>query len=274
MARCSIAIAVTLLAALWLQAQPTSSFGPSRPLQAETPQTSAPTAPRPPLIEQSMTAAQLDTEGDRLRRAKDYPSALFCYRAAVRKHPTAEDYNKIAITELLLQRPADAANAANKAVHKDKHFAEAWNNLAVTYYLRDRYDIAIEIYRRAISLQPGFASFHSNLAEAYLDNGQVERALSEYRRAFELDPSFFDRPAENGVSARLSAPQDRAWYSFVMARLFASSGDLDRALRFLRSAMEEGYPRINDVYRDKEFARALTDERFVALMKDRPVSVR
>jgi tetratricopeptide (TPR) repeat protein len=222
----------------------------------------------------AMTADQLDKEGDRLRTAKDYLSAIDCYHAAIRKHATAQFYNKLAISELLLRRPAEAEKAARKAVRKDKHLAEAWNNLAVSYYMRNQLDDAIHTYRRAISLQPDCASFHSNLAAAFMDSRQFERGVAEYRKAFELDPEFFEHSSQNGITAHLSSPQDRARFFFVLARLFASSGDLDRSLHFLRSAMEDGYPQIDEVYRDKEFAGALTDARFIALLKDRPVAVR
>jgi len=239
--------------------------------------TSTPVTPQraPTLSEmRAMSAEQLDAEGDRLRQVKDYLSALDCYRAAVRKHPEASYYNKIAITELLLRRPLDAENAARKAVRKDKALAEAWNNLGVTYYLLLKYDEAIRDYKRAISLSPNSASFHNNLAAALMDAKQFDQGMAEYRMALELDPEFFERTVPNGVSARMSTPQDRAQFFFVMARLFAANGDLDRALHFLRSAMEDGYPRIDDVYRDKEFALVTKDQRFVALMKDRPVAIR
>jgi len=133
---------------------------------------------------------------------------------------------------------------------------------------------AINAYHRAISLQPDNASFHNNLASAYIGAKQFDRGVAEYRRAFELDPDFYQHSAENGISARMDTPGDRAQFSFIMARLFAASGDLDRTLHFLRAAMEEGYPKIEEVYRDKEFATVRNDERFVALMRDRPVALR
>lgn len=221
-----------------------------------------------------MNAEQLEQAGDRLRQAKDYLSAVDCYREAIRKHATAEYYNKIAISELLLRHLEEAEKAAKKAVRKNKHLAEAWNNLAVTYYMRKNYEAAIRTYDRAISLRPDSASFHNNLAAVLMDTKQFDRGVAEYRKAFELDPSFFEHSAQNGVTAHMGSPQDRAQFAFVMARLYAGTGDLDRALHFLRSAMEDGYPNIDDVYREKEFAQVRTDERFLALMKERPVAIR
>lgn len=276
----------TLLAAIQLgasngpKAQTSVSTATPQSVQTQTPGTSPaiaqPAVPAAPTLAEmrAMSAEQLDKEGDRLRETKDYLSALDCYREAIRKHATAEYYNKVAIAELLLRHPAEAEKAARKAVRKNKKLAEAWNNLGVTYYMRHKFEDAIRAYERAISLKPNFASFHNNLAATLMDSKQFERGMAEYRQAFELDPSFFDHAAQNGISAHMSSPQDRAQFSFVMARLFAGTGDLDRALHFLRSAMEEGYPKIDDVYRDKEFAHVVKDERFLALMKDRPVAVR
>jgi tetratricopeptide (TPR) repeat protein len=222
----------------------------------------------------AMNPEQLDEAGDQLRQSKDYLSALDCYREAIRRHATAVFYNKIAISELLLRRPEEATKAAKKALRKDKKLAEAWNNLGVSYYMRGQYEYAIRTYERAISLKPEFPSFHNNLAAALMDSKQFGRGEVEYRQAFKLDPSFFEHPSQNGITAHMGSPQDRAQFAFVMARLFAGTGDIDRSLHFLRSAMEEGYPKIDDVYRDKEFAPVRNDERFMALMKERPVAIR
>jgi len=243
----------------------------------------APTATVAPTLAEmrAMTAEQLDGAGDRLRSAKDYLSALDCYREALRKNAAAEYYNKIAITELMLRHPEEAAKAAKTAIRKDKQMAEAWNNLGVAHYVsgtahhkQSQTRDAIRSYKRAIQLSPSNASFHNNLAAALMDLREFDHGAAEYRRAFELDPDFFERSSENGISARMGSPQDRAHFSFVMARLFASTGDLDHALHFLRSAMEDGYPKIDDVYQDKVFETVRNDERFVALMKERPVAIK
>lgn len=222
----------------------------------------------------SMSAEELDQAGDRLRAAKDYLGALDCYRAAIRKQSEAKYYNKVAISELMQHHPDEAIKAAKKAVRKDKQLAEAWNNLGVAQYMRARYLDAIRTYQRAIALQPETASFHNNLAAALMDNKDFDRGMKEYRRAFELDPHFFEHSAMNGISARMGSPKDRAQFSYVMARLFAATGDADRALHFLRAAMEDGYPKIADVYKDKEFTGLRDDQRFLALMKDRPMAIK
>jgi len=275
---------IALFAALPLYAaspQQSQASAPSATIQA--PKNSAAAAPSAPTLTEmrTMSPAELDEAGDRMRTAKDYLAALDCYREAIHKHSTAAYYNKIAITEIMLRHPEEAAKAAKKAVRKDKRMAEAWNNLGVSYYLlgsaehkRAKTEDAVRTYARAVSLDPDNPSFHNNLAAALMDLKEYVRGMAEYRKAFALDPAFFERTSESGISARMSSPDDRAQFAFVMARLFASAGDTERALHFLRAAMEDGYPKIDDVYSDKEFASVLKDERFLALMKERPVAIR
>jgi hypothetical protein len=50
-------------------------------------------------------------------------------------------------------------------------------------------------------------------------------------------------------------------------------GIAERSLQHLRRAMEEGYNKIEDVYKDPEFAALRADPRFDALMKGRPEAI-
>jgi tetratricopeptide (TPR) repeat protein len=267
-----------LLAAPSLCAAPAQTSLPTSTQVQEAPAAAITTPPAPvaPTLAEmrDMAASQLEDIGDQFRQAKDYRAAVVCYRQAIRKYASAGYYNKIAISELMLQNPAEAEKAAKKAVRKNRFMAEAWNNLAVSYYMRNQFHPAIRSYQRAIAINPNFASFHNNLAAAFVDSQEFERGMAEYRKAFEIDPAFFEHSSQNGISAHMSSPQNRAQFSFFMARLFAGKGDLDRAFHFLRAAMEDGYPKVDDVYRDQEFASMRKDERFRALMKERPTAVR
>jgi hypothetical protein len=68
----------------------------------------------------------------------------------------------------------------------------------------------------------------------------------------------------------MSSPEDRAHYSFVLARMYANAGNLDRALIYLRKAIEDGYKDIDAVYKDQEFATLRQDPRFTELMNSKP----
>jgi hypothetical protein len=71
----------------------------------------------------------------------------------------------------------------------------------------------------------------------------------------------------------MSSPDDRAKFSYVVAKLFAKQGNTDRSLEYLRRAMEEGYKGIDQVYKDDEFAGLRKDPRFTQLMASRPPAI-
>jgi len=55
--------------------------------------------------------------------------------------------------------------------------------------------------------------------------------------------------------------------------MYASAGDNENSLVYLRKAMEDGYKNINSVYKDAEFASLRTDPRFTDLMAQKPQAI-
>ena len=76
-----------------------------------------------------------------------------------------------------------------------------------------------------------------------------------------------------GVQMHMSSPTDRAGYHYTIAKMFATKGDAERCLLYLRKAMEEGYPEIGRVYKENEFSGVRKDPRFTALMEQKPIAI-
>ncbi|HEY7096822.1 MAG TPA: tetratricopeptide repeat protein [Terriglobales bacterium] len=226
----------------------------------------------PPPI--TATFEELDKSGDRLRAEKSYLDALDYYRAALKKKPdSALTYNKIGIVELQIQRYKEARKDFEKAIKADRNFSNAYNNLGAVYYEQKKYGSAIKQYEKALKLQPDIATFYCNMGAAYFAKKDFEKASVNYAKALELDPDVLERHSRTGVSAQLPTPEDRAKYAFVMAKLYAKSGSIDRSLEYLKRAMEEGYKDIGDVYKDSEFAGLRKDPRFTSLMESKPATI-
>jgi pentatricopeptide repeat protein len=172
----------------------------------------------------------------------------------------------------MLARYKEARKDFQKATKADKTMAEAWNNLGVVYYLQKKYRPAIKNYKKAVELRQS-ASFHSNLGTAYFAKKEYERAAEHYQLAFTLDPSVFDRSSQLGLSARMGSPEEKARYAYMIAKMYAKNGDMDKTLQYLRRAMEEGYKDIDNVYKDNEFATIRKDQRFAELMATKPVAI-
>ena len=222
----------------------------------------------------SESAEQLEQTADLLRAKKSYLDAVDYYYAAIAKSPNASRlYNKAGIVELEMQRYREAAKNFTHATRADRKSADAYNNLGVVDYLQKKNGKALKQYKKAIQLNGGSASFYSNLAAAYFSRKEFEAASVAYAKAMQLDPDIFEHTSVNGVAGRISSPQDRAHYDYVVASLYAKMGNITRSLEYLRRAMEEGYKGVQEVYKDPEFAALRSDARFTALMASRPAAI-
>ncbi len=223
------------------------------------------------------SAVDLEERGDQLRGEKAYLDALDYYEAALKKlqkgPAAAMVLNKMGITQFQMQRYEDARKSYKKSIKYDKTYPNSYNNLGVSYYREKRYGRAIKYYLKAIALDPNTASFHNNVAAAYFADKKLEKAMPEYQKALELDPEIFERRSTSGIVAQIS-PEDRAHYSYVVAKMYAQMGQFDRALLYLRRAIEEGYKDVNNALQDSEFTQLRKDPRFNDLMSlQRPPAI-
>jgi tetratricopeptide (TPR) repeat protein len=223
------------------------------------------------------TRQQLEQQGDECRQQKVYEDAVLFYVAALKKAThkpeSAVLYNKIGITSLQFGDYKHARKAFQKSVKLDHQYAEAYNNLGAVLFLENNYKKAVRQYQRALRLRESDAAFHSNLGTAYFMMKKVPEAVKEYARALQLDPAVFERTSHTGISAQLSAPENRAYYNYLLARMYARAGDFERSILHLRKAMEDGYKGINNVYKDAEFAALRKDRRFTDLMTSKPIAI-
>ena len=219
------------------------------------------------------TPQELERQGDQLRAQKRYLDAIDYYDAALARQPTALLWNKKGITLLFLQRMKDGQKCFEQALQLDKNSAEGLNNLGFVAQMQKRYNKAIKYYSKALAIHPNSATFHYNLAASYFSKHQFDKASQEYRTAYQLDPDIFQRVSKTGVMAQTASPEDRAAFSFMVAKMYAQAGDLDHSLEYLRKAMEEGYKNIDKVYTDTEFASLRTDKRFAELMAQKPQAI-
>lgn len=214
-----------------------------------------------------MSSPQLEIRGDELRQEKRYEDSMQCYNAALRKGPqTTMLRNKLGIAYLLQGKYSDAESNFVQASKLDKKNSEALNNIGVVAYINKNYGKAVKFYKKALALNELNASTHSNLAAAWFAQKKLDRATAEYTRAIELDPEVVLRASQGGVGARISSPEERANYMYLLAKLYAKRGDTDRCLLCLRKAKDEGYRKMYDVYRDEEFAHLRQDSRLTEIV--------
>lgn len=219
---------------------------------------------------ETLTPQELEIRADALRAQKSYADALDYYRAAIRKKETSSVHNKAGISQLQLMRTDEAKKSFQRAIRLDKKNAEAHNNLGVIYYMQQNFRKAVKEYKKAIQLNGQSSSFYSNLGTAEFSRKSYQKASEAYMMALQLDPDVFERRSLAGVQMQMTSPADRASYHYTIAKIFASRGDAERCVLYLRRAMEEGYPEISKVYTENEFSVVRKDPRFTALMEQKP----
>jgi tetratricopeptide (TPR) repeat protein len=262
-------VSLCLLPALFTLPVPAQNSGQLQVAQVAPPPLHRVEPPSP-----EASAEALEQRGDQLQGEKNYLDAIDYHRAALRKKPgSASLLNKIGMSELMLRRLREARKNFEQALKMDRNYANAYANLGVVYYEDRSYGRSIKFYDKAIALQPDTAVFYNNRGASYFNKRQYERASLDYAKAIELDPDIFEPSSRAGVQASIPSPEDRARYSYVLAKLYAKVGENERSLHYLRKAMEDGYKGIKDVYKDTEFSALRKDPRFAELMAAKPPAI-
>lgn len=204
----------------------------------------------------TMTVAELEKAGDQARATKDYNLAIDYFEAALRKdRKNAVLYNKLGLTELRKDDMVSARLHFEKAAKLNPKYAEAVNNVGAVYYIHKSYGSAAKYFKKAVALDETNATFHVNLGAAWFSQKKMDRAIAEYMRAMEIDPEALRRENRAGIAAQISSPEERAQYSYLLAKAYAKRGDIDGCLQCLKRAKEEGFRNLANVYKDEEFSR-------------------
>ncbi len=214
-------------------------------------------------------AADLSPEkrGDVYMARKMYREAVDAYQEALKAQPKSYVlYNKLGIAYHQQLQLAQAQRCYERAIKLDNKYAEAINNLGTIYYAQKRYRRAISSYKKALSLNPDSASIHSNLGTAYFARKRYKEASVEYAEALRLDPEIFEHRGTFGSLLQERSVQDRARFHYYMAKTYAAAGYTDRAIAYLRRALEEGYKDKDKIPEEKEFAGLRDNPEFQQLM--------
>jgi len=181
----------------------------------------------------------------------------------------------------LTGRRTEALAEITKIDQLDYGFSAAYAESATYYELRD-YPALLEASRRALLLDPKDWFQHYTLGVGYEGSGKLPEAISEYQKAVELsegDPNSTAALAHafavTGKKAEaekilhgFEQPSKRAPVSpYLMATIFASLGNKDRAFAFLEKAYQEkSLGMTEDLKADLRIDNLRSDPRFQALL--------
>ncbi len=247
--RCSFITVCLLAPATTLSAQ-SHLFDPDTPKAA---------APVP-----SLSAEQ---RGDILMARKMYREAVDVYREGGN---TALLHNKTGIAFHQMLNLASAKKEYESAVKLKPDYSEAINNLGTIFYAQKSYRRAIRYYQRAIKMAPKSASVYSNLGTAYFARKNYKEATKNYQTALALDPEVFEHRNSFGTLLQERSVADRAKFHYYMAKTYAHAGMPDRALIYIRKALEEGFTERKKFLEDAEFSDLRGNAEFQQLIASEP----
>ena len=220
------------------------------------------------------TEVSLEQRGDIFMARKAYTDAVDYYHRALKQSnfKSASLWNKLGIAYQQQFHYRAADKAYKRATRQQEDFAEPWNNLGTIYFMQNKFRKSVTYYQHAIKLNPNAASFHLNLGTSFYRLKKYKEAVEEYRAALSLDPNVLAERSQTGtvLQTRGADPE----YYFYMAKVFASLGRPEEAVRYLRRSFEDGFKDFKRVEEDPDFTKINQHPAFIELMNNRPVPIK
>jgi tetratricopeptide (TPR) repeat protein len=211
----------------------------------------------------------LEQQADILRARKFPADAMDFYNYALTRGGNPPVLmNKIGLAELEMGNIQLGRVYFQRVVKISRKDASAWNNLGAADFMDGKQNSAISDYKRAVKLDKHQAVFHANLASAYFTTKDYHGARREIAAALELDPQVFENEGTGGISAHVLSSEDRARFSFEMAKMYARSNMEDAMLHSLGSAAEAGMDVQVEMRHDPYLAKFEMDPRVLVLVRN------
>ncbi len=225
-------------------------------------------APQPRALDKPATPITTEMRGDIFMARKMYREAVDMYLQG--PQDSAVTWNKVGIAYHQMLNLDAARKNYEKASKLNPKYSEAINNLGTFWYARKSYRRSINFYKRALALTPKSASIHSNLGTAYFARKKYDLAMTSYQTALELDPEVFEHRSSAGVLLQERSVTERAKFHYYLAKTYAKNGQFERALLYIRKALEEGFTEKNKLMEEPEFTELRKLPEFDALIKLEP----
>jgi len=165
-------------------------------------------------------------------------------------------------------------NAAEKyyrlSLRVDPKYAEAVNNLGTIYYAKRSYRRAVNQYKKALRMNPESASVWSNLGTGYFARKDYDHAAEAWQTALKLNPEVFESRSTQGVLLQERSVEERGKFHYYLAQTYAKAGMNDRAMQYIRKALEEGFKERKKIEEDPAFAAMKDLPEFKELMASEP----
>ena len=220
------------------------------PTQSTSQAPAAPDATQPSAAtpEFEPTPVQL---GDSLTARQRYQAAIEAYKKAPGE--SADVWNKMGIDYQMMFNLQNAERCYKKSLKLDSKNAAVLNNLGTVYDSMKNFSSAERMYRKALKIDAQSALIHKNLGTDLMAQHRYKQGWADYQAALALDPEIFQDKSSLHVDNPASA-EDRGAMNYYMARGCVRAGQNDRAIEYLRMALNEGFTSPKKLVADSDFA--------------------
>ena len=217
-----------------------------------------------PPVAQKKPELSPETRGDIFMAEKRYREAAEMYRenskgSAVLLNKTGIAYHQMLQLEL-------AERYYRLALRVNPQYSEAVNNLGTVFYARKSYRRAVNQYKKALRLNDRSASMWTG----YFARKEYVHAAEAFQKALMLDPEVFETRNTQGVLLQDRSVEELAKFHYYLAQTYAKERMNDRALQYIRKALEEGYKEKKKMQEDPAFAAMKDLPEFKELMALEP----
>jgi tetratricopeptide (TPR) repeat protein len=209
-----------------------------------------------------------EQRGDILMARKMYREAVDVYREGPADSALLHNKTGIAFHQLLQFNLAK--KEYEQAIKLNPQYAEAINNLGAIYYAQKNYRRAVRQYTKALAITPEAASIYSNLGSAYFARKDYPKAAECYQKALAIDPEVFEHHNQYGTLLQERSTTERAKFHYYLAKTYAKAGQNERALQYIRKALEEGFTDRKKFMEESEFTNLRALPEFKELMALEP----
>jgi TolB-like protein/Tfp pilus assembly protein PilF len=205
------------------------------------------------------------------------------YRRAIELNPNYSDAHRYYSSYLgvVRGRHSEAIGHARQAVQLDPLSLAANINLANAFFIARQYDDAIEQLRRTLELEPDFWATHQWLGEVYEQKGQFPEAIAALQKARQsgVNPLVlgklgraFARSGNRAEAQKLigeltELSKQHYVSSTLVAEIYASLGERDRAFEWLEKGYEERSSGMLYLKTDPLWDDFRSDPKFAELMR-------
>jgi tetratricopeptide (TPR) repeat protein len=114
---------------------------------------------------------------------------------------------------------------------------------------------------------------YANLGTAYFARRDYKKSAASYEEALKLDPNVLDNGSAFGTRMLERTVDDLALFHLYLAKVYATRGANERALIYLRKALEEGLKDRKKLPDIPEFSSLRKQPEFQQLLAENPRSL-